>query len=370
MIKVAITGANGFVGMHMLFRINEFKGNFEVVCIEKQDFFDVEKLSKKISGSSFVLHFAGLNRGEDDEIYKTNVGLTEKILYACDSLKSKPKIIFLSSTHNTRDTAYGRSKKDSEKLVLDWGVLNKVETTSIVSTNIFGEFCKPNYNSFIATFCDDILSGKDSVVNKEVNVNLVYVGEISSLILNLIKSSSIDAKYELMGKQVNIGDVYSKLKSFNDSYLTGFIPSLVGDFELRLFNTFRSYLYPDHFPIPLDLKTDNRGSFVEVVKEKMGGQSSFSTTHPKVIRGNHYHTRKIERFCVLSGLASIKLRKIFSDEIIEYRVSGDKPVYVDMPTFYTHSIENIGDTELLTMFWINEFYDPNDSDTFMESVVK
>jgi UDP-2-acetamido-2,6-beta-L-arabino-hexul-4-ose reductase len=127
-------------------------------------------------------------------------------------------------------------------------------------------------------------------------------------------------------------------------------------------------LYPKHFPVPLDLKTDNRGSFVEIIKERGGGQTSFSTTHPGVVRGNHYHIRKIERFCVVSGEAVIKLRKLFTKEIIEYKVSGDKPVYVDMPTYHTHSIENTGNGELITMFWISEIFDPADPDTFSESV--
>jgi len=369
MVKVAITGGEGFLGSHMRFFLYEKKDLYEVVLIDKSDFDTETGLRNKLEGVNSVLHFAGLNRGEEDEIYKTNVGLTEKILGACDALADKPKVLFISSTHNNRDTAYGRSKRDSEKMISDWGKKNKVQTSSVVSTNIFGEFGKPNYNSFVSTFCHNIASGIESEVNKEATVSVVYVRDVCSFFYSLLQKDFLEESYSMLGEPVKIIDVYNKLLSFKNEYFTGTIPKIENKFDLNLFNTFRSYLYPKHFPVSLDLKTDNRGSFVEVVKEKSGGQSSFSTTHPDITRGNHYHTRKIERFCVLSGEASIKLRKIFTNEVIEYKVSGDKPVYVDMPTFYTHSIENIGKTELLTMFWINEFYDPNDPDTFMENVV-
>lgn len=369
MIKVAITGGDGFLGTHMRFFLYEKKDEYEVVLVDKNDFEDEGSLVSKLDGSSAVLHFAGLNRGDEEEIYKTNTGLTKKILNTCDKLDIKPKVLFVSSTHNTRDTAYGRSKRDSEKMISEWGKTNGVATSSVVSTNIFGEFGKPNYNSFVSTFCFNIASGIESEVNKDVVVNLVYVREVCEFFYNLISKDVLEESYTLRGEAVKIIDVYNKLLQFKNEYYSGIIPKIESKFDLNLFNTFRSYLYPKHFPVSLDLKTDNRGSFVEVVKERSGGQSSFSTTHPGIIRGNHYHTRKIERFCVISGEASIKLRKIFTNEVIEYRVSGDKPVYVDMPTFYTHSIENTGSTELLTVFWINEFFDPSDPDTFMETVM-
>jgi UDP-2-acetamido-2,6-beta-L-arabino-hexul-4-ose reductase len=369
MLRVAITGGEGFLGTHMRFFLYEKKDTYEVVLIEKSDFDNDGLLKTKLDGVDTVLHFAGLNRGSEEEIYRVNTELTNKILNACDGLNSRPKILFVSSTHNTRDTAYGRSKRDSEKMILDWGLKNKVSTTSVVSSNIFGEFGKPNYNSFVSTFCFNIVSNIESEVNKDAVVNLVYVRDVCNFFYDLIQKDVMEESYVISGVPIKILDVYNKLVLFKDEYLSGTIPKIESKFDLNLFNTFRSYLYPKHFPILLDLKTDNRGSFVEVVKERSGGQSSFSTTHPGITRGNHYHTRKVERFCVLSGEASIKLRRIFTDEIIDYKVSGDKPVYVDMPTFYTHSIENIGNTELLTMFWINEFYDPSDPDTFMENVI-
>ena len=369
MTKIAITGGNGFVGLHMRFLLNEKKDQFEVVLINKEDFSNPDSLSNKLKDSDYVLHFAGLNRGEEEEIYNTNTGITKQILSASDIFEKKPQIVFLSSTHNTRETAYGRSKRDSEKMISEWGKQNDTKTVSLVAPNIYGEFVKPYYNSFVATFCYELVENKESNINAEARVNLIYVRDVCTIILDLINGGITEETKKIEGLNIGIAEVYEMLKNFKESYLSGLVPILSSKFELSMFNTLRSYLYPNHFPINLDLKTDNRGSFVEVIKEKAGGQSSFSTTHPGITRGNHYHTRKIERFCVLSGDAVIRMRKIFSDEVIEYNVSGDKPVYVDMPTYYTHSIENTGSTELLTMFWINEIYDPTDPDTFMENVI-
>ncbi len=369
MIKVAITGGNGFLGTHMRFFLYEKKDEYEVVLIDKNDFEDEGSMVSKIDGSSAVLHFAGLNRGDEEEIYKTNTELTNKILNACDKLDKKPRVLFVSSTHNTRDTAYGRSKRDSERMITEWGKKHNVATSSVVSTNIFGEFGKPDYNSFVSTFCRDIVSDKTSQMNEEVKVNLVYVRDVCSFFFDLIRKEKPEEQYSISGVEVTIGEVYKKLKMFKEEYFSGVIPKLENKFELNLFNTLRSYLYPHHFPRALDLKTDNRGFLFEMVKEKNGGQTFFSSTHLGILRGGHYHTRKIERFCVISGEASIKIRKIFTSEVIEYKVSGNKPVYVDMPVYYAHSIENIGKGEMLAVFWVNEIYDPKDSDTFMEPVV-
>jgi len=369
MTKLALSGGDGFVGSHMRYFLYSKKEDYDVVLIEKEDFENESKLEVKLRDVNTILHFAGLNRGGEDEIYKTNISLTQKILSSCENLPIKPKILFISSTHNTRDTAYGRSKRDCEKIILDWGKKNNTKTASVVSTNIFGEFGKPNYNSFIATFCNDLVSGKDSQVNHEVKVNLVYVGEVCAFFFNLINKDEIEERYDILGTEVKIGDVYKKLKSFKEEYFLGVVPQLESKLDLNLFNTFRSYLYPDYFPKPFDLKTDNRGFLFEMVKEKTGGQTFFSSTHPNIMRGQHYHTRKIERFCVISGMASIKLRKLLTKEVIEYKVSGDKPVFVDIPVYYVHSIENIGDTELLAVFWVNEIFNPDDTDTYMEPIL-
>ncbi len=369
--RIGITGASGFIGSHLRFLLHEQKDKFEPVLIHTSDFLDRKKLLKFLRKCDVVVHLAGLNKGEEKEIYDTNVGLTKALLKTLEEINNKPRVIFLSSVHNTRDTAYGKSKKDSEKLISDWGRKNSIQTFSIVAPHIFGEFGKPYYNSAIATLCYELSKNKDSTISQSAKVQLIYVRDICSLIVDLFNKRSSKKTLSPRGKEMLLTEVYSVLKYFRDEYFSHTMPLINNRFELNLFNTFRSYLYPHHFPVNLDLKTDDRGSFIELTKTRSGGQTSFSTTHQNknIIRGNHYHTRKIERFCVVSGKAIIKMRKLFSDEILEYEVSGQKPVYVDMPTFYTHSLQNIGRSELLTIFWINEIYDPKDPDTFPEPVI-
>lgn len=382
MKRIGITGSSGFVGLHLRFYLYELKDKYEPVLIHADDFLDQEKLAEILKKCDVVVHLAGLNLGEESKIYDTNVWLTKTLLSTLDGIGRKPKIIFLSSTHNTKESAYGRSKRDSQDLVSRWGAKNRTTTFSIAAPHIFGEFGRPYYNSAIATLCYELCENKHSLssnkaskVNPKAKVELVYVREICSLIVDLFERESsentlIQRKATLIqkGKEMKLMDVYSILKYFRDEYFSHTIPLLKDRFELHLFNTFRSYLYPHYFPVSLGLKTDQRGTFMELAKTGVGGQTSFSTTYQGSIRGNHYHTRKIERFCVLTGEAIIKLRKLFTNEILQYKVSGKKPVYIDMPTYYTHSVENTASDELLTMFWISEIYDPKDPDTYPEPV--
>ena len=368
--RIGITGSSGFIGSHLRFFLYEQKDQYETVLIHTSDFLDHKRLSESLKECDVVVHLAGLNKGEEKEIYNTNVRLTTSLLSALDKIGKKPRVIFLSSVHNTRDTAYGKSKKASEKLISAWGKRNNTLTYSIVAPHIFGEFGKPNYNSAIATLCYELSRNKKSTLDPKAKVQLIYVRNICSIIVDLFEKKPSKKTLSPSGKEMLLTEVYSLLKHFRDEYFSHTIPLVKNRFELHLFNTFRSYLYPHYFPVALDLKTDDRGSFLELMKTRIGGQTSFSTTHPgkNIIRGNHYHTHKIERFSVVSGKAIIKMRKLFSDEVLEYKVSGQKPVYVDIPTFYTHSIENLGRRELLTLFWINEIYDPKDPDTFPELV--
>ncbi len=366
MERVGITGSSGFIGSHLRFYLYELKDKYEPVLIHTEDFLDQEKLLKKLGNCDAIVHLAGLNRGEEKQIYETNVGLTKTLLSTLESLDKKPKIIFLSSSHNTKNTAYGRSKKESQELIKQWGIKNKKPAFSIVAPHIFGEFGKPYYNSSVATLCYELAKNKASKVNKEAKVELVYVRDICSLIVSLFEEKS-SRTITVKGKKMQLTKLYSLLKQFRDEYFVHTIPLFKNRFQLYLFNTLRSYLQPK--PVKLDLKKDNRGLFIELIKEKVGGQTSFSTTYKNMVRGNHYHTRKIERFCVISGEAIIRLRKILTNKIIEYKLSGKEAVFIDMPTFYTHSIENISSDELLTMFWISEIYDPKDPDTFPEPVI-
>ena len=369
MKTVGITGGTGFVGIHLQFFLNEHKEKYNFIVINKADFFDASVLGEKISRCDFLVHLAAVNRGEENFIYDSNIDLTRKVIDCCDVLGVRPKIIFLSSTHNTRNTAYGRSKKESETMIRDWGDKNNIPVSIVVAPNLFGEFLRPYHNSFIGTFCSELMNRKNSKVDPASEVELLYVKNVCKKIFDIIEKNEIGL-FSLEGKKFLVSEVYNILKIFRDDYFSGIIPIMHNQYDILFFNTFRSILYPKHFPVFIDLKSDNRGFLFEIVKENTGGQTFFSETKPGIVRGNHYHTRKIERFCVIKGEAIIRLRKLFSNEVVEYKVSGKSPVYVDLPTYYTHSIENIGNESLLTIFWTNEIFNPEDPDTFEELVIK
>jgi UDP-2-acetamido-2,6-beta-L-arabino-hexul-4-ose reductase len=241
----------------------------------------------------------------------------------------------------------------------------------MIIPNVFGPFGLPNYNSVIATFCHKLSHNETPKIEIDGEVKLIYVSELVCEIINAIKCA--EGKEEFLVRHTAVSKVsaiLSLLENYKTQYLEkGEIPTIENNFELNLFNTFRCYIdIANHFPVKFTQHTDPRGSFVEVIRLGIGGQVSFSTTVPGITRGNHYHTRKIERFAVIKGKALIQLRRIGTNEVLDFYLDGNEPSYVDMPIWYTHNIKNIGDDILYTNFWINEFYDPNDADTYFENV--
>jgi UDP-2-acetamido-2,6-beta-L-arabino-hexul-4-ose reductase len=311
---------------------------------------------------------AGLNRSNDKEvIFNTNISLTKTIISSLNRTKTKPHIIFASSTQENLNNIYGESKKKARLSLKDWSLINNSIFTGLIIPNVFGSFGAPFYNSFISTFSHQLINNETPVIISDSEVNLIYIDELISEIMDVI-NNPINNDF-LQIKHTNtkrVSEVLELLKSFKNEYVDkGQIPKVeINSFELNLFNTFRSYIPKTFFPKNFTKHTDGRGSFVEIMRAGAAGQSSYSTTVPGITRGNHYHTRKVERFAVISGKASIQLRKVDSDEVIEYILDGENPAYVDMPIWYTHNITNIGDTELITLFWINEPFNEEDSDTY------
>ena len=237
--------------------------------------------------------------------------------------------------------------------------------------NVFGPFGAPFYNSFISTFSHQLTNNEIPVIKIDNEVNLIYIDELISEIVDIINHPINNDFYQI--KHTNnkrVSEILDLLKEFKIQYLeNGQIPKLdLNTFELNLFNTFTSFIPKDYFPRKFINHTDDRGAFVEIMRAGSSGQTSYSTTVPGITRGNHYHTRKIERFAVISGKALIQIRKINSDQVFEYILDGAEPAYVDMPIWYTHNIKNIGNTELITLFWINEPYNPEDADTYFINV--
>jgi UDP-2-acetamido-2,6-beta-L-arabino-hexul-4-ose reductase len=372
MLKVGITGQSGFIGSHLYNTLALYPEEFERIEFKKHFYSDNQLLDLFVSQCDVIVHLAALNRHNNPQIiYDTNIEIVKKLTASLERTKSKAHVIISSSTQEVKDTLYGKSKKQGRKILADWAKKENALFTGMIIPNVFGPFGNPYYNSVIATFSYQLSHNNEPKIEVDGELKLIYVGEIVIEIINVIKQKIHNPTYVVKAtSQFKVSDILLRLNKYKEKYLVrGEIPILRSLFEINLFNTFRSYIdYKSHFPVHFVKHSDFRGSFVEVIRLGIGGQVSFSTTLPEVTRGNHYHTRKIERFAVIKGKALIKIRRIGTDEILDFYLDGDKPSYVDIPIWYTHNITNIGDEVLYTNFWINEFYDTSDPDTYFEIV--
>lgn len=372
MLKVGITGQAGFVGKHLYNTIGLFNEEFKRIDFRKEYFEDESKLNDFVSQCDVIIHLAAMNRHNDPQvIYDTNIRLVQKLVNSLKITNSKAHVLFSSSTQEERENLYGKSKKEGRELLVNWSNNSEGQFTGMIIPNVFGPFGHPNYNSVIATFCHKLSHDEVPLIDIDGDLKLIYVGELVEAILSAIRSNK--GKPEVLiahTSESKVSKILSLLEIYKSEYQdNGIIPNINSPFELNLFNTFRCYMdIKNHFPVKFVEHTDSRGSFVEIIRLGVGGQVSFSTTVSGVTRGNHYHTRKIERFAVIKGKALIQLRRIGTDEVLDFCLDGNEPAYVDMPIWYTHNIKNIGDEVLYTNFWISEFYDPNDPDTYFESV--
>lgn len=372
MKKIGITGQKGFVGSHLYNTLGLTPEKYQRIDFDKSFFEDQDKLDDFVKNCDVIVHLAAMNRHQDAEvIYSTNLELVEKLKSSLERTVSKAHVLFSSSSQEERDNLYGKSKKEGREFLINWAKNSGGKFTGMIIPNVFGPFGKPNYNSFIATFCHKLTHGETPVIDNDGEVKLIYVGELVEEIINQIEKSETTESYEIPHTSVNkVSEVLTKLESYKTLYFdNGEVPQLETKFDLNLFNTFRCYFdMATHYPVKFKQNIDPRGAFVEVIRLGIGGQCSFSTTVPGITRGNHFHTRKIERFAVIKGKALIQLRKIDSDEVMDFYLDGTEPAYVDMPIWYTHNIKNIGEEDLYTIFWINEPFDPADPDTYFVEV--
>jgi len=372
MKKIGITGQNGFVGQHLYNTLGLHKEEFERIDFKKSFFEEDNAMDLFVKQCDVIVHLAAMNRHNDPNvIYKTNVNLVTKLISSLERTKSKAHILMSSSSQEERDNLYGKSKKEGRLLFSEWAENSNGKLTGMIIPNVFGPFGHPYYNSVVATFSHQIANGETPKIDNDGDLKLIYVSELVEEIIKSIREENNTSLYKVsFTAEAKVSELLSMLESFKSEYQDkGEIPTLNSNFELNLFNTYRCYMdIKNHFPVKYTKHTDPRGSFVEVIRLGVGGQVSFSTTVPGITRGNHYHTRKIERFSVIKGKALIQLRKIGTDEVLDFYLDGENPSYVDMPIWYTHNIKNIGDDVLYTNFWINEFYNPEDADTYFENV--
>lgn len=379
MIKVGITGQAGFVGTHLFNTLGLHPDKFERISFEDAYFQDEALLKTFVQSCDVIVHLAAMNRHNDPEvIYQTNLGLVKQLIAACEATNSKPHILFSSSTQEERDNLYGKSKKEGRLLLEQWALRNNAKFSGFIIPNVFGPFGNPYYNSVVATFCHQLTHNEIPKIEVDGEIKLIYVTELVAEIIDHIEAIQKETNQQGVAECVpiehtsviRVSNLLERLTTFKEDYFTkGTIPNLDNAFDRNLWNTFLCYIdHASFFPFHLKLNTDNRGSFVETVKLNSGGQVSFSTTVPGITRGNHFHTRKAERFAVIKGKAKIEFRKIGTDKVYTFYLDGAKPSFVDMPIWFTHNISNIGDEELYTIFWINEHYDASDPDTYFEKV--
>ena len=372
MKRIGVTGQSGFVGSHLYNTLGLNDHKYERIEFDKSFFVNEDLLDHFVSHCDVIVHLSGMNRHSDQEvIYETNIDLAIKLRDSLIRTKSKAQVIFSSSSQEENDNLYGKSKKEARSLLNNWAKDNGSVFVGLIIPNVFGPFGKPYYNSVVATFCHQLNNNEEPIINVDAEVNLIYVHELVEQIIQLIDKDVHQAELKVSHSAIcKVSEILSILQSFKEDYhQNNTIPEFSSTFELNLFNTFRSYIDLNSFyPVNYKQHTDERGAFTELIRLNSGGQVSFSTTVPNITRGNHFHTRKIERFSVIKGKALIQLRKIGTSKKFEFELDGIHPAYVDMPIWYTHNITNIGEEELYTVFWINEAFDPIDPDTYFEKV--
>jgi len=373
MRTILITGSNGFIGKNLIEGLKR-KEDIEIKKFDIED--DIDKLTSHIKEADIVFHLAGVNRPENDEEFEIgNVNLTKEIVDLIEKLKHPIPIVFSSSIQVTLNNPYGISKKKAEDVLIDYSKKNKAKIFIYRFPNVFGKWCRPNYNSVVATFCHNISHGLDiTISDKNKEIKLVYIDDVVDEFLGILSQNCLDKdKYYYKVKRTfstTLGVLAEKIFLLRDIRKTLVVPDLSDDFLKCLYATYLSYLDKSDFSYKLNLKSDQRGNLAELIKSKNFGQIFVSTSHRGIIRGNHYHNTKVEKFCVIAGKAVIKLRNILEDKVETYYVSGDCPEIVDIPPGYTHSIENVGQGELITLFWAGEVFDPKDPDTYPLDVVE
>ena len=358
-MNVLVTGASGFIGKNLCLALKEAKHN----VFEFDIFSTPEELSAFINEADAVVHLAGVNRPlNPEEFINGNVNLTKRVLDLAAGSKKKPLIVFASSTQATLDNPYGKSKKQAEDLLLSSG--HPVLIYRLY--NVFGKWCKPNYNSVIATFCHNVANDLPLQINKEApSIDFVYIDDVVSCLIGALTQLSDDTiRYPEPHYSKRLDDIADLLCRFKESRKTFMAPPIEDAFARKLYATYLSYLPEDAFAYPLDSHVDERGSFTEILKTLGLGQISVNVAKPGVTKGNHYHHTKNEKYLIVHGTCEIKLRQLGSDHVTTYRCSDQLLEVVDIPVGYTHSITNVGNDDSVTLMWASERFDPSNPDTY------
>jgi len=366
-MKVAITGGHGFLGWHAACRLRALH-SVEPVRLGREDLADPERLSTALADVDSVVHLAGVNRADTDrEVEQGNVDLARPVADAVRALARPLDVVYANSVQAQLDNPYGRGKAAAAGVLGDAVRAGGGHFADLLLPNLFGEHGRPGYNSFVATFAHEIASGRTPTVTGDREISLLHAQDAAEV---LIASLGRDLRETVAGEPRTISSVLATLQEDHELYSTrGEIPPLPGTFETNLFNVYRAAAFPGMWPLAPQVHSDDRGDLFETGRFHGGtGQSFLSTTRPGEQRGDHYHLHKVERFFVVQGEAEIRLRRLLHDEVVTFRLSGEQPSYVDMPTLWVHNIRNVGDAELVTVFWSDQLLDADNPDQFPERV--
>ncbi|MGJ7910830.1 capsular polysaccharide biosynthesis protein CapF [Neobacillus sp. LXY-1] len=369
-MKILVTGSKGFVGKNLVAELKN-KGFTEIYEFSRQT--DIESLEEYTKDCDFVFHLAGVNRPkEEQEFMEGNFGLTEQLIGLLKKSGNKAPILITSSIQAEKDNPYGKSKKAGEELLFNYSKENDIKVHVYRLPNIFGKWSKPNYNTVVATYCHNIARGLDIQINNpESELTLCYIDDVIEEFLRALDGNpTVNDNFCIVPLVYNIklGELAKTLISFKESRKNLSIPNMEDPLNKKLYSTYLSFLPERDFSYDLKMNCDQRGSFTEFIRTSERGQVSINVSKPGITKGNHWHHTKNEKFLVVSGEGLIRFRKIDSDEIIEYRVGGERLQVVDIPVGYTHSIVNVGDIDLVTVMWVNECFDPNRPDTYFLEV--
>ena len=379
---ILITGAGGFVGKNLVAELTA-RGYTSLLCFEKDD--TPETLADYCRRAAFVVHLAGINRPKDpSEFYAGNAGLTDVLLSDLETAGDACPVLVTSSIQAALDNDYGKSKKQAEDAIFAHGSRTGAPVYVFRMEGVFGKWCRPNYNSVVATFCHNIAHGLPiQVRDPGYELPLVYIDDVVACILDAMERGEAVRDEEGICRihpvhRTTLGALADTIEGFakarggaaakalgTDGLPTLAVPELAaGSFEKKLYSTYLSYLPADEFAYDLNMHCDARGSFTEFLRTPERGQVSVNISRPGIVKGNHWHHTKNEKFLVVKGEGVIRFRQIFSDKVIEYHVSGEKLQVVDIPCGYTHNIENVGEGEMVTVMWANEAFDPAHPDTY------
>jgi len=365
-MKILVTGALGFIGKNLIVELHN-RGYDEVLGYDIDS--DPNFLDAYCKSAEFVFHLAGVNRPQNnDEFMKGNFGFTSTLLDTLRKNHNACPIMISSSIQAKLDNPYGQSKKAGEDLMFEYGRETGAKVLVYRFPNVFGKWCRPNYNSAIATFCYNVTRDIPIQVNDpKVMMNLVYVDDVVNELINaLVDKETREEQFCVVPVtySVTLGHIVDLIQTFKESRMSLQIPKMSDPFTKKLYSTYLSYLPTDKFAYEPKMNVDARGSFTEMLKTADYGQVSVNITKPGITKGNHWHHTKNEKFLVVSGTGVIRFRKIDMEEVVEYFVDGNSLRIVDIPPGYTHNIENTGKSDLITIMWANEPVDPKIPDTF------